>query len=92
MSKGELVPTEARYHTGKRFLLLKNTDHGLIFRVQKDGKIHVELNIGKDKKSDVPTDGGLVLTTIATNIFTQEFMDLINNQLQGLMIGGKKDD
>lgn len=90
MSKGEIKPGGVRYHTGRRIMMLKNVDHGLIFRVQKDGTIVVELNIGKNKKTNTITNGGVILSTIATNIFTQEFMDLINNQIQGLSkVSGK---
>lgn len=89
--KGTIHPSEARYHTGKRILLLKNTDHGLIFRVEPSGDIVVELNIGKDKKTGVPTNGGIVLTTVATNIFKQEFMDMVSNQIKGLSSVQKND-
>ena len=84
MSTGTMEPGNVRYHHGRRIMMLKKTDHAIVFRGKPDGTIVVEVECGKNGKDGVPTNGGIIATTIATNIFTQEFMDVINNQIAGM--------
>lgn len=90
-NQGELYKERPVKHTGSRFLRLKKTDHAIVFRGQ-GSDLTVELYLGYDnKKAELPKEGGLLVTTLATNIFNQDFLDTITNQMTGLGKGSDND-
>jgi hypothetical protein len=72
-----------KYHKGMKLVLLGKKDHAIIFRGTKDG-VDVNADIGVTKK-DI-NEGGILVGTVTSNLFRQEFVDQlvaqINYQLQ----------
>ena len=86
MSKptGEISRKGVHYHGNGRLMMLKKFDHALVFRGDEDGNIGIDLYVAQNKKTGNPENGGLIISTMATNIFDQNFMNQIIGQIQGI--------